>query len=232
MGSVPAILARGAAAAAQGDEMVHLMRNFRPSYGRLLTTSLANQNEGARVLSTAGLALCLIGPSGGLLSPTPEFQKLIGDAIVVSDGKLRAARRDEDAAFQAVLSALTATSQFYDDAPPAVARLTRNDGTTLVAHGISIAGGSSLSWGAPVAILVVEAPDAFATGEEALCETFGLTSAEARLATRLAAGNSLRNAAAEEGITYETARSRLKTIFRKTDTTRQAELVLLLTRYR
>ncbi|WP_280820432.1 helix-turn-helix transcriptional regulator [Pseudaminobacter soli (ex Li et al. 2025)] len=213
--------------------MVHLVRNFRPSHGRLLTTSLANQNEGARVLSTAGLALCLVGPSGGLLSPTPEFQKLIGDAIVVSDGKLRAARRDEDAAFQAVLSALTATSQqFYDDAPPAVARLTRNDGTTLVAHGISIVGGSSLSWGAPVAILVVEAPEALATGEKALCEAFGLTGAEARLATRLAAGNSLRNAAVEEGITYETARSRLKTIFRKTDTTRQAELVLLLTRYR
>jgi DNA-binding CsgD family transcriptional regulator len=213
--------------------MVHLARNFRQSYGRLLTTSLANQNEGARVLSTAGLALCLIGPNGGVLSATPEFQKLIGDAIVVSEGKMRAARREEDAGFQAVLSALTTASQeLCDDAPPAVARLTCKDGTTLVAHGISIVGGSSLSWGAPVAMLVVEAPDALATGEEGLCETFGLTSAEARLATRLAAGNSLRNAAVEEGITYETARSRLKTIFRKTDTTRQAELVLLLTRYR
>ncbi|PSJ57838.1 hypothetical protein C7I85_20920 [Mesorhizobium soli] len=168
-----------------------------------------------------------------MLSPTPQFQKLIYDAIVVVDGRMRAARREEDLAFQAVLSALTTASQpFCDDAPPAVARLTCKDGTTLVAHGISIVDAGSLSWGAPVAILVIEAPDALATCEEPLCEAFGLTSAEARLATRLAAGNSLRNAAVEEGITYETARSRLKAIFRKTDTTRQAELVLLLTRFR
>jgi DNA-binding CsgD family transcriptional regulator len=55
---------------------------------------------------------------------------------------------------------------------------------------------------------------------------FGLTLAEARLAFQLVAGETLRSAAVKLGISYETTRSSLKNIFRKTETSRQAELVL------
>jgi DNA-binding CsgD family transcriptional regulator len=55
---------------------------------------------------------------------------------------------------------------------------------------------------------------------------FGLTPAEARLALHLVAGETLRSAAAKLNITYETARTSLKKIFKKTETCRQAELVL------
>jgi DNA-binding CsgD family transcriptional regulator/PAS domain-containing protein len=63
---------------------------------------------------------------------------------------------------------------------------------------------------------------------------FGLTSAEARLAAELCAGNSLEIAARHLSITYETARSYLKNIFGKTQTKRQGELVarLLSAKYR
>ena len=58
--------------------------------------------------------------------------------------------------------------------------------------------------------------------------TFGLTDAEMRLARRLVAGETLRKAASTLGVTYETARTTLKAVFRKTHTRRQVELVLLL----
>jgi DNA-binding CsgD family transcriptional regulator len=45
---------------------------------------------------------------------------------------------------------------------------------------------------------------------------------------RLSRGEVLRNAAEAEGITIETARTRLKVIFQKTSTSRQLELALLL----
>lgn len=64
--------------------------------------------------------------------------------------------------------------------------------------------------------------------EDDLKSTYGLTVGESRLALRLLAGASLREAAQGLGITYETARTKLKFIFRKTGTHRQAELVLLL----
>jgi len=55
---------------------------------------------------------------------------------------------------------------------------------------------------------------------------FGLTPAEARLAVHLAAGETLRSAEAKLSIRYETARTHLKSIFQKTGTCRQAELVV------
>src|SRR5262245_7762725 len=57
---------------------------------------------------------------------------------------------------------------------------------------------------------------------------FGLTPAEARLALHLVAGETLRCAAVNLSITYETARSQLKSIFNKTKTHRQAELVIVI----
>jgi DNA-binding CsgD family transcriptional regulator len=57
---------------------------------------------------------------------------------------------------------------------------------------------------------------------------FGLTPAEAALARLLAQGHSLTEAAAHLCVTRETTRSRLKNIFEKTQTHRQAELVRLL----
>jgi DNA-binding CsgD family transcriptional regulator len=56
---------------------------------------------------------------------------------------------------------------------------------------------------------------------------FRLTPAEARLVLHLVAGETLRSAAVKLSITYETARSSLKNIFKKTETCRQAELVLV-----
>ena len=57
---------------------------------------------------------------------------------------------------------------------------------------------------------------------------FGLAPAEARLAFHLVAGETLRSAAVKLSISYETARTCLKHIFRKTETCRQAELVVVI----
>src|SRR5262249_26878057 len=57
---------------------------------------------------------------------------------------------------------------------------------------------------------------------------FGLTPSEARLVLQLVTGETLRSAAAELHISYETARTQLKNIFSKTGTCRQAELVAVI----
>ena len=55
---------------------------------------------------------------------------------------------------------------------------------------------------------------------------FGLTPAQARLVVHLTAGHSLRSSAKMLGVKYETVRTYLKSVFQKTGTHRQAELVL------
>ncbi|MCI0466133.1 MAG: helix-turn-helix transcriptional regulator [Beijerinckiaceae bacterium] len=61
-----------------------------------------------------------------------------------------------------------------------------------------------------------------------LAKTFGLTRSEARLACIIARGAPPNIAAQELNISRETARNQLKSIFAKTDTHRQSELVALL----
>jgi len=76
-------------------------------------------------------------------------------------------------------------------------------------------------------------PEGATSGEDLardLAGAFGLSGAEASLAARLADCD-LRQAAERCGIGYETARSHLKSIFRRIGLTRQSELTALLTRF-
>jgi DNA-binding CsgD family transcriptional regulator len=54
---------------------------------------------------------------------------------------------------------------------------------------------------------------------------FGLTAGEADLALALAAGERLGRIAAQRGVSIETVRTQLKSIFLKTKTRRQSDLV-------
>ena len=63
--------------------------------------------------------------------------------------------------------------------------------------------------------------------EHWLCQWWGLTNAEAELTVKLARGQSLEAIAAERGVALSTARSQLRSVFGKTQTKRQAELVAL-----
>jgi DNA-binding CsgD family transcriptional regulator len=64
--------------------------------------------------------------------------------------------------------------------------------------------------------------------ESSLRAAFQLTSAEARLAARLAAGAPLEGIAEQIGIAKETDRNQLKSIFSKIGVHRQAELIAVL----
>jgi DNA-binding CsgD family transcriptional regulator len=63
-----------------------------------------------------------------------------------------------------------------------------------------------------------------------LNDRFDLTPAEAHLVACLMTGKSLRSCAKALGIKYETARTCLKSVFQKTKTRRQAELVMVVIR--
>jgi DNA-binding CsgD family transcriptional regulator/PAS domain-containing protein len=80
----------------------------------------------------------------------------------------------------------------------------------------------------PVAVVFVSDPERQATSEvQVFAQLFGLTPAEARLARVLAAGESLKDATERLDVAESTVKSQLKSIFAKTGTSRQAELVRL-----
>lgn len=85
--------------------------------------------------------------------------------------------------------------------------------------------------GGPVAAVFVSDPERErALPHQMLREVYGLTPAEARVASHLASGRTLEEVAQRLDVRLETVRSQLKSVFQKTDTRRQAELVALLAR--
>jgi DNA-binding CsgD family transcriptional regulator len=62
--------------------------------------------------------------------------------------------------------------------------------------------------------------------EDFLEKRFDLTPAQARLVVHLVQGTSLKSSAEALGVKYETARTYLKSVFQKTGTHRQPQLVL------
>lgn len=86
-----------------------------------------------------------------------------------------------------------------------------------------------LSSAPPCVLLVIHRADRKPSAtHDALRAHFNLTSAEARLAVLMARGVSLKDASESIGITYQTAKTQLRSIFSKLNVHRQAELVALL----
>ncbi len=80
----------------------------------------------------------------------------------------------------------------------------------------------------PAAIIFLSDPERQPKPSTAvLRQLYDLTESEARLVQALSQGQRLEDAADEMGITVSSARTYLKRVFRKTDTSRQAELVQL-----
>jgi DNA-binding CsgD family transcriptional regulator/PAS domain-containing protein len=81
-----------------------------------------------------------------------------------------------------------------------------------------------------VLVLVIEHGAGTPADPMLIRDLLGLSQGEARLASLIGAGQSPRQAAAKLGITEESARTVLKRVFVKTDTSRQSELAALLSR--
>jgi DNA-binding CsgD family transcriptional regulator len=81
-----------------------------------------------------------------------------------------------------------------------------------------------------VSILVVDAELRQEPNLPLLCELYALTPAEARVAGKLALGQSVEEIATESGVALATARTHIKRILSKTGTQRQGELISLIFR--
>jgi DNA-binding CsgD family transcriptional regulator len=84
-------------------------------------------------------------------------------------------------------------------------------------------------WAAAEALVLVSDPEELpALHEPALCDLYGLTAAEARVASQLARGQTIEEIAATLGVSRATVRSQLQQVLAKTGTHRQADLVRVL----
>lgn len=156
----------------------------------------------------------------------------LGDGLTVKAGALCASFPADQKSLDllvAVASAPDAPSQLPP--PPAIALHRPSGKRPLVLRAMPLDGARRSLLAPAVAILLVTDLEAMRQpAQETLRAAFGLTPKEAELALRLAAGDTVEQAAEALSITVAHARQRLKILFDKSDTHRQSELIALLQR--
>lgn len=184
----------------------------------------------AGALDAIGIAAFLLGRDGRVAAHSGKAEVMVGRAgasLFLRNGQLGAARRDADRLLQTALS-----------------RALRGELAQQLWIGASSEAGTgglceiyrlpAREWdfGLDPCVLVVmrSAADIPASRLEPLREALGFTRAEAEIALQLANGGAREKVAQDRGTTQQTLHGQIKSILRKSDVTREAELVALINR--
>lgn len=168
----------------------------------------------------------LLNRKGEVVRVNPAAEELLGVDLQITNKRVRLRNAHETELLDRSIRAL-----FWEaDAPvvPPVV-LSKESGGKLVVYPMRLPGLADSPLSAFHVILVVSDTDAQRSHSAATLRTvFNLTAAEARLATAMGNGRDVEAYAGSVGVSKETVRNQLKSIFLKTNTGRQAELVALL----
>jgi DNA-binding CsgD family transcriptional regulator/PAS domain-containing protein len=176
----------------------------------------------------SGHAAILLGRKGDVVQVNAAAEALLGSDITISNRRLTSCHRDANANFEAAIKALIWNAEATTARPIALPRPGRSP---LLAYCMRIPKLTDTPFSPFNAIVVLVDPDARSRpAAQTLQSGFGLTPAEARLAIALAAGADLKSEADRLGIAPGTVRKQLKSIFAKTGSRRQSELVAMLSR--
>ena len=158
-----------------------------------------------------------------------EDYVMAADGLSSIEGRLSALLAPE----QAVLDKLIHNAANVDSAPGGGwARVSRKNGGppyAIFVAPLRIQDEELLAQSARVLVIVHDTGEHRQADANMLAAVYGLTDAESLLASALSAGHSIESAAAKLGVQTTTARSQLKSVFRKTGVNRQQDLVRLIT---
>lgn len=194
------------------------------------TLGLARAEGALEGLEFSKFPAFLLDRRGRIFSFNALGETLIGPCLRIDRGRLQShsqtATKALDAAIWRVLSE-------YRKPLAISVPLPRNEHRPLLACVTSLSGISRDAFAPCQALVVIFDPEHSSSPNiEAVRLCYGLTVAESRLVQRIAIGENIELASHYLGIKKDTARKTLKSIFEKMHIKRQAELVLLMSRFR
>ncbi len=191
-----------------------------------LSTRVANLES---AVERSDIATAIVARDGELIYANRTCHDLLaqGEGLFLSGERLTCSSLSETLNLQAALAHLLRDSD--DDRVDPILSVARENRRALIVamapaeHPAAIAGGDG-------AVLMYLFDPEKCLGEivEPVCELYGLSGSESKLACALVDGMSISEAAKRLRIQQQTARTYLRQVFSKTDTNRQAELVKLL----
>lgn len=224
-----------------GEEDRQLLQLLLPHLKRaaqiFLRIGMIEAQRGAlqETLDRLPLGVVLLDAAGRVLqlNKAAEAITAAGDGLRVGRDGLQAADPGETRSLRRLVAGAAATSRGTGTAAGGAMGLSRPSGALPLSVLVAPLAGERLASGPgwPAAVVFLSDPEQKeAAPADVLVRLYSLTRAEAKLAGKLLEGKELTEAAAELGVTMNTARTHLKRVFDKTGMQRQADLVRLLLR--
>jgi len=151
--------------------------------------------------------------------------------LSIKDGRLQVGGRSENQSFRSLLEQVFSAHHNSEPGFVKAFRVGQVDSVTglgLLIRPLPIVDSSALQRNPSVAIFIGDQEQRRVAPDDVLAELFGFTPAESALALLLSNGLTLDEASAELGVTRNTAKSHLSSVFSKTGLTRQTKLVQLI----
>ena len=203
----------------------HLGRAFHLA-GRL---ALSHAASAADALEQVGRAALVLDATGRVIASNCLVEEMASRGeLTIAQGRLRASDAPSDRRLQDLVVRITALRV---SAAPVLAPVfvARRAGRPLMVEVFPATGPlGDVFRGIAALVIITDLDPRQRPQADLIREAFGLTSAEARLASRLAGGEDVRTVADQTGVSYETARTQLRAVFAKTGVSRQAELAALM----
>lgn len=214
------------------EEMARLAaasRGFGAAAGIARALGFTEASSVLAAMDASDTAVVLLDRAGGVYRLNGAAEALVADGVVeVLNRRLVATTRPATEALERMLHRLLWREGAATLTPPI--RLPRRDGRRpVLAHPMMLPRfGDNPFAPALVALVLRDLERRRRPSSGDLAVAFGMTPAEQRVARGLASGESLETVCRILGISLGTARVHLRSIFAKTNTSRQAELVAVL----
>lgn len=192
------------------------------SYAEGLVDGLERFTCGAILIDWLGRVIHLNG----------RAEAYLGDRLQIVSSRLRSPEREANKALQDLIAVCTRPMLGDKDDGPTSALLHRANGLPLLLHSYPVARTAcDVFQGARAILLITDPTEDRALALKVVQAIFQLTPAELRVASALLRGLDTQQIANENEIGAQTVRYHLKSIFAKTGTNHQAQLVSLLSRF-
>ncbi|MBL8583458.1 MAG: helix-turn-helix transcriptional regulator [Rhizobiaceae bacterium] len=190
--------------------------------------NLQRARAATATLDALGLPGAVLGQNGRVISANPRLEIMESQIQIRAFDRISLVHASSDDLMKQALAHITDDSSVRSIPVPAT-----DDAPALIVHIVPIRRQAhDVLAGATSLLVVTDLTTPIAPHVGLLCGLFDLTPSEARVASLLAGGSDVGNCAGALGVSRETVRTQLKSVMAKTGTSRQAELIGLLSRIR
>jgi len=190
------------------------------------TLGLAHGAAALTAFDVAGKAALLLGRTGEVVRANHRAERLLDEDVRIEKRRLISSDREATDRFDLSIKRLLWSGDSSGVPPVSFPRTGRSAVLVYLIRSFQLAE-TPLSAYHAIAVLA-DPDDRLLPTTQTLQKNFGLTPAEARLALSLQSGKDLQSAAASLGVSAETVRKQVKSIFAKTGVKRQVDLVALI----